>query len=118
MGAGVNVFQLDRESIAAALELAGVECVSLDRGQAPPMVLVGVQTGTGAGNAGRWETTVPVTVVGNAPGDTVNAAWMLDQVQTILLALGMAAFRPTTYGDDQRPAMQLTYTRNVPNPNC
>lgn len=114
----MSTFQDDRVAIATALQLAGVECVSLDRGQAPPMVLVGIPSGTGNGNAGRWETTLPITVVGNPPGDTNNAAWMLDQVQAILLVLGMAAFRPVTYGDEQLPALQLTYTRNVPNPNC
>jgi hypothetical protein len=114
----MNAFQTDREQVAAALTAAGVEAVSLDRGQAPPLVLVGMPSGTGKGNAGQWETTVPITVVGNPPGDTVNAGWMLEQVQTILLTLGMAAFRPVTYGDEQLPAMQLTYTRNVPNPNC
>ncbi len=114
----MNAFQTDREAVAAQLAAAGVEAVSLDRGQAPPFVLVGMPTGTGAGNAGRWETTLPITVVGNPPGDSVNAAWILDQLQAILLALGMAAFRPVTYGDEQAPAMQLTYTRNVPNPNC
>lgn len=114
----MNAFQTDRAAVAATLAGASVEAVTLDRGQAPPMVLVGMPAGTGNGNAGRWETTLPITVVGNPPGDSVNAEWMLDQLQAILLALGMAPFRSVTYGDEQLPAMQLTYTRNVPNPNC
>jgi hypothetical protein len=115
----VNTFSDDRGAVADVLTAAGVECVTLDRGLAPPLVLVGIPSGTGRTPArGLWETTLPITVVGNAPGDTINADWMLDQLQAVLIALGPAPFRPITYGDDQRPAIQLTYTRSVSNPTC
>jgi hypothetical protein len=115
----VNTFSVDRQDVAAALATGGVEAVTLDRGQAPPLVLVGVPSCTGrTPSRGLWETTLPITVVGNAPGDTIDADWMLDQVQAVLVALGPAPFRPITYGDDQRPAIQLTYTRSIPNPTC
>lgn len=114
----MSTFADDRAAVAATLTTAGVEAVSLDRGQAPPMVLVGIHAGTGKGNVGLWETTLPITIVGNPPGDSVNAGWQLDQLQAILGALGLAAWRPISWGDEQLPAIQLTYTRNVPNPNC
>ncbi len=119
MGAGVSTFQVERELIAGKLIAAGVDCVSLDRGQAPPFVLVGMPTGTGRGGSpGAWPCEFPITVVQLPPGDSVNAAWMLDQVELILTTLGLAPFRPTVWGNEQIPAYQLTYPRSVPNPTC
>ena len=115
----MNTFDAERDTIAGKLTAAGVDTVSLDRGQAPPFVLVGMPTGTGEPiGVGRWRCTIPITVVQLPPGDSTNASWMLDQVQTILLTLGLAPFRPTTWGDEQIPAYQVTYVRDVPNPNC
>ncbi len=114
----MNTFQADRETVAGKLAAAGVDTVSLDRGQAPPFVLVGVPSGSGKGSVGQWETVLPITIVGNAPGDTENATWMLDQLEVVLTTLGIAAWRPSTYGDEELPALTVTYTRNVPNPNC
>ena len=115
----MSTFQTERELLAGKLTAAGVECVSLDRGQAPPMVLVGTPTGTGENvGLGAWRCTYPITVVQLPPGDTANTVWMLDQVELILSTLGLAPFRPVAWGDEQIPAYQLTYTRDVPNPDC
>lgn len=113
-------FTLEREAIAAELTAAGVANVSLDRGQAPPFVLVGGPTGpaTPPRALGLWPCTIPVTVIALPPGDTANSAWMLEQVTTILRTLGWSGFTPTQWGDEQLPAYQLTYARSVPNPDC
>lgn len=112
-------FTAEREAIAARLTAAGVERVALDRGQAPPFVVVGVPTGTGEPiGLGAWRAEYPVHVVYLAPGDRTAAGWGLEQVTAALGALGLAAFRPVTYGDDQLPAFQLVVRRDVPNPNC
>jgi hypothetical protein len=115
----VNAFDTERQAIAASLIAAGVEAVSLDRGQAPPFVLVGMPAGTGRTvGLGAWQCEFPISVVWLPPGDTVNTSWALDQLQAILGALGLAPFRTVTFGDEQHPAYQLTYTRDVPNPAC
>ena len=112
-------FQTVRDQLAAELVAAGVEGVSLDRGQAAPFVLVGMPTGTGQSvGVGAWRCEFPVSIVWLPPGDTVNTTWALDQLERILIALGLAPWRPTTFGGDELPAYLLTYTRDVPNPSC
>lgn len=115
----MNAFDQVRADLAAALTAAGVDRVTLTRTETPPFVYVGMPTGPGIPiGLGAWRAEYPITAVTWPPGDGTAATWLLDQVQATLTVLGLAAFRPVSWGDDQWPAYLLTYPRDVPNPNC
>lgn len=112
-----------RAQLAAVLVAAGVDAVTLVRTEVAPFVFVGLPTGTGQNiGIGAWRCEYPITAVGIGPGDSDAAAWLLTQVELILRTLGLAVFRPTSWstGPDgpDLPAYQLTYPRDVPNPDC
>lgn len=107
-----------RTAIAAQLVAAGVDRVTLTRTETAPFVFVGMPIGLAAVGIGAWHCEYPITAVYLPPGDDNAAAWVLEQVELIIGALGFSTFRPTTWGDDQWPAYQLAYPHDVPNPNC
>jgi hypothetical protein len=43
---------------------------------------------------------------------------VFDQLELVLATLWLAPFRPVTFGDDELPAYQITYLRDVLNPLC
>lgn len=111
--------EAERETIATRLTAAGVERVTLTRTEDPPFVFVGLPTGTGQSiGVGAWRCEYPVTAVHQPPGDQVANEWLLEQVELTLRTLGLAAFRPVSWGDDLWPAYVLVYPRDVPNPDC
>jgi hypothetical protein len=119
VGADVSNLYDVRTEIAGKLTAAGVERVTLDRGQVAPSVFVGLPTGTGENvGIGAWRCEYPVTVVYLAPGDDNAARWALDQLELILRTLGLGAFRPVSFGEEQAPAYQVIVRRDVPNPDC
>lgn len=112
-------FTDQREAIAAALTAAGVERVALDRGQSPPFVVVGFPDGPGESvGIGAWRALFPVHLVYLEPGDRNATEWLGAQLTSALGVLGINAWRATSYGDDQLPAVLLTVRRDVPNPAC
>jgi len=107
----------ERAAIAGKLTAAGVDAV-LDPRAVPPFVLVGAPSGDRGQGIGGWPVTYPVHVVAAPPGSADQLDWLLDQVEAILRTLGQATWTPTRYGDADWPAYELTYTRDVANPDC
>ena len=108
-----------RAQLAAVLVDAGVDRVTLVRTETAPFVFVGMPTGNGQNiGIGAWRAEYPVTAVALPPGESNSSAWLLEQVELILRTLGLAPFKPTSWGADELPAYVLTYPRDVPNPDC
>lgn len=112
----MNPFDDVRSELAGKLTAAGVTA-SLDPRAVPPFVLVGPPTISPAG-IGGWTAEYPVHVVAAPPGNVDALSWCLEQVCTVLRTLGPSTAFPTTYGDKDAPAYELTYRRDVANPDC
>jgi len=107
----------ERAVIAGKLTAAGV-AAELDPRAVPPFVLVGAPAGDRGQGIGGWPVVFPVHVVAAPPGDADALDWMLDQVELILRTLGPTVWAPSRYGEADWPAYELTYTRDVTNPDC
>lgn len=107
-----------RVDLAGKLAAAGLERVVLNPTAVAPIVLVGAPTVEGGVGVGGWSVTYPIHVVAAGPGGADALAWMLEQVELTLRTLGPARADPTTYGDQSLPAYELTYRRDVTNPDC
>ena len=110
--------QDERVTIAGKLDAAGVDRVVLDPRAVAPFVLIGAPTVEGGAGVGGWTVTYPVHVVAVAPGSAGALADMLDRVELVLRTLGATRADPVTYGEQNLPAYELTYRRDVTNPDC
>lgn len=106
-----------RTELAGKLAAAGLTA-TLDPVTVPPFVLVGAPSATAAAGIGGWSVDFPIHVVAAPPGNLAALQWMLDQTEAVWGALGFAPAFPGIYGVDDNPAYQLTYRRDVANPDC
>jgi hypothetical protein len=106
-----------RGEIAGKLTAGGVDA-TLDPATVPPFVLVGSPTVVAGAGIGGWSVDYPIHVVATPPGNAKALEWMLEQVELVLRALGPAPATPGLYGDTEAPAYELTYRRDVANPDC
>lgn len=109
----------ERVTLAAKLAAAGVPA-TLDPRQPAPCVLVDLPTISRGAGIGGWSCEYPVVVLAVPPGGADAVVWMLEQTELVLRTLGPADAVPGRYdpaGKDL-PAYTITYTRDVPNPDC
>jgi hypothetical protein len=111
----VNVFQTEREAIAGKLTAAGV-AVTLDPRVEAPYVLVELPRVIGAAGIGAWNGELTVRLAAPPPGDADAAAWLLDQLEPVMVALAGATAEPFPTGD--LPGYVVTVALSIPNPNC
>jgi hypothetical protein len=60
---------------------------------------------------------IPVRLAAPPPGDADAAAWLLDQLEAVIVALTGATAEPLTVGDNL-PGYVVTVAASIPNPNC
>jgi hypothetical protein len=108
----------ERAVIAGKLAGAGVEHVVLDPRAVAPFVLVGAPEVLGGVGVGGWSVDYPVHVVAPPPGSADALVWLLDQTELVLRTLGATGATPTRYGEREAPAYELTYRRDIDNPDC
>ena len=116
----MNGFTDTRAEIAGKLLAAGVTNPTLNPAASPPCTLVGLGTVDRAAGVGAWGASIPVRILVPPPGDAAAAAELETQLELVLLTLGYAPAVPTyaTVGAVDVPCYELTYPRDIPNPNC
>ena len=107
----------ERAVLAGKLAAAGV-VAELDPRAVPRSCSSALPPATAGRGIGGWPVTFPVHVVAAPPGSADALDWMLDQVELILRTLGPTVWAPSRYGEADWPAYELTYTRDVTNPDC
>lgn len=116
----MNVFETDRQEVAAKLTAEGVANVTTDpRGQLP-CVLVELPHVFGPQGVGGWQVELHVHLIAPSPGDLDAVNWLLDQLEHVLVTYPGAPAEPTTItrnGSDC-PAFVVRLARNVTSPNC
>lgn len=113
----MSVINDARLELVAKLAAAGIPATS-DPAAVAPFVLVGPPVISKGAGIGGWSVDYPVRVVHTPPGNADALEWQLDQVELVLRTLGPADAFPGTYGDQALPAYELTYRRDVTNPDC
>jgi hypothetical protein len=114
----MSSFSEARNAVAATLTAAGVTPVSLDpRGQ-PPFVLVDAPSSVAPQNAGStWNLAIPVRIIAAPPGNAEALDWMLEQLETVLVALDPndCTARAGTYpvNDKDCPAYLVDVSRQI-----
>lgn len=117
----MNGFQTARETIAGKLSAAGAAAVTLDPRAPLPCVLVDAPTVDASAGVGGWATTVPVRAIAAPPGTADALAWLLDQLERVLVVYPGAV--PATPGTVTRnevdcPSYTVPISLDVRNPNC
>ena len=117
----MNVYDDARQVIAGKLAAAGADYVTLDPAGQPPCVLVGIpRKNPGSDGPGGWTIEIPVQIIVPPPGDQDAATWLLDQLELVQVTYPTAGFEPGTItrNDAELPAITVTVTAQIPNPNC
>ena len=109
--------EAEGDAIVGKLAAAGVPATA-DPGAVAPFVLVGAPTVLGGAGIGGWSVDYPIHIVATPPGNAAARSWLLEQVELVLRTLGPADALPGPYGDTNAPAYEITYRRDVANPNC
>lgn len=118
----MSTFTDTRAELVGKLTAAGVLNPTLNPAAAAPCTLVGLATVTNSAGIGAWGATVPVRILVPPPGDAAAAAALEHELELVLRTLGYAPAVPTTYRASSAgveiPCYELTYPRDIPNPDC
>lgn len=117
----MSTFADVRAEMVGKLAAAGLPATA-DPAANVPCVLVGLATVDTAAGIGGWGATIPVRILVPPPGDLAAGTALEDMLTVVLVTLGFARAIPTTYrmstAGVEVPCYELTYPREIPNPNC
>lgn len=108
-----------RAELVGKLVAAGVPA-SGDPARQAPCVLVDACLVTGTAGIGAWTVTTPVVILATPPLDAKGLAWMEEQLEAVLLALGpgRALYRTYNLAGKDLPAYVVEIAGEAANPTC